>query len=551
MAPLSNLARAPSSALDDVLPLVAEAERLLAAGEGDAAVQVARKATAADAHDIRTWEILARSLEAAGEFQSAIEAYHTALERPGDRRPALVGMARLAMQAAAYEVAERLLTLLVAEGAADAASIADLAVAQARGRRFDEAQATLTSGLQATPGEAVLWSALGDLLCLQGRHADSIVFFQEARRLEPQNASALIGLAEALFRTGAAPDEALELGREAVQAASPSAAHDITARQAVLLLAAGALDEGWRAFAKGADEVEAKIAAPRWAPDASAEGRVLFLGDADIANDLLMAHAVAGLTSSLPAILAVDTSWTALARRSFPEALVVPRVGRLRGRTLQVAAELDSPHAHDGERLAAWAPLRAGMPQFHLHPGAGTPAKGALVPDPDRVAAWREQLAAMGPAAKVGLLWRSAGDAFDKAWQAPSVEALVAPLSTPGLNVISVKQNGVLGEAAWLSEKLGRQIRDLPNLRRGDLDDLAALCMALDVVVGHPGVETYLAAACGVETWFLSPPRHWAMLGTDHYPLFPNTRAITADDAGGWDGAMVELGEALATLAAR
>ena len=61
---------------------------------------------------------------------------------------------------------------------------------------------------------------------------------------------------------------------------------------------------------------------------------------------------------------------------------------------------------------------------------------------------------------------------------------------------------------------------------KNDLDDLAALTCALDLVVGQANATTNIAAACGAPTWLISTPGAWPKLGTDRYPWYPQVRVF-------------------------
>src|SRR6185503_595739 len=117
--------------------------------------------------------------------------------------------------------------------------------------------------------------------------------------------------------------------------------------------------------------------------------------------------------------------------------------------------------------------------------------------------------------------------------------------------LIGVQAQDMHGELGWIRDTFGLAIHEPPpELRLWDLDDVAAMTIALDVVVGLPDAATIVAAASGARTWILSPPRHWMRLGTDRYPWFQQARVMAADGPGDWDRALGELNAALKDLAA-
>ena len=73
---------------------------------------------------------------------------------------------------------------------------------------------------------------------------------------------------------------------------------------------------------------------------------------------------------------------------------------------------------------------------------------------------------------------------------------------------------------------------------------MAALCSALDLVIGPANATSNIAAACGVPTWLITPPAAWPRLGTARYPWYPSVRAFVAAGLNAWDPVMAEVAQA-------
>ncbi len=299
-------------------------------------------------------------------------------------------MGRLALRIGKFDVAEEVLSVHVKEAPATPRAIANLGLAQAMVRGYDRAQATLTAALEAHPDAALLWLTLGQVLCFQGRHAQAIVFFGEALRFDPAMTSALDGVADALLLGAGDVEQALAASEAAVAGASAEEIVAMTAAHARRLLAAGRLSEGWTAFAQAmepgeAAAIEVKAAAPPWRRGMAVNGRLLLIGEQNPVEAILLAQVIPDLIAdSQPLILAVEPHWRELARRSFPEATLVPLLERQRDGKRQQAADLDSAQLHNGELVAAWAPLRS-MVRFHRERASDfAGAKPYLKADPER-----------------------------------------------------------------------------------------------------------------------------------------------------------------------
>lgn len=547
-------AEGEAGAQDEALALADKAEALLHAGRVDDAVQVAQEAAVLGIGLERTWRVLAEAFEIRGDLESASAAYSQAAGLATDRSDLNGRMGRLALSIGEYASAERLLKAHLRDHGPTPDAIADLARAQSLQLAFDRAHELLKAALEADPGQARLWVALGDLLRFEGRDAQSVVFFDEAARLDPASASALSGRADALLLGAGDVDGAMAAGEAAVDAATPEELPATTAAHARRLLAAGRLAEGWEALAKGAQTgtaatLDIRVAAPRWTPKTPPDGPLLLIGEENLADDILLAQVVPGLIAEgRSLVLAVAPSGLALARRSFPQVSVVPLLARPRGARRQLAADLDTPHIHEGRLLAAWRSLREVAAERRAQIGTFAPTGPWLTPDPDRIRHWRDWLAGLGPGPKLGVRWRQPFLDVVRPCEIPTLRDLQGPLSVPGLHLVSLQGAEVMGELDWIREALGLTVHAPPDLNHDDLDDLAALACALDVVVGPPGAATYVAAACGAQAWFLSPPWHWALLGEEAYPWFPSAKIIFGDVAD-WTVAMEELGQALYGLA--
>ena len=78
---------------------------------------------------------------------------------------------------------------------------------------------------------------------------------------------------------------------------------------------------------------------------------------------------------------------------------------------------------------------------------------------------------------------------------------------------------------------------DLTN----DLDEVAALASALDLIAGPANATLNIAAACGTPTWFVCPPGGWPMLGTDRYPWYSKARVFMPPGFNRWKPAMAAM----------
>lgn len=532
--------------------LVERAEAFLTAGEIERALELLQQA-ASDQDIERTWLVHARAHFAIGDYKQAFAGYRVAVSLAADPRPLLAPMGEAALLLGEHAMAEEVLGMAVKAGVGGEDAVLDLAWSQARQMAFDRAQDTLKTALQAAPLQPRLWCALGEMMQAQGRTADALTFLQEALRLDPASGTTRAALADVLCASEHPVDHAMAESARAVAEAGGEDTPRVVAGHARRLLASGAVQEGFQALALGlepgtAAEVEVKAAARFWEPETPVRGHLLVIGEEDMADEILFSQVLTTVADH-GAILAVHPGWRRLAKRSFPHAVITSQLRRVRFGRRQVTAELDSPHVHAKALVGAWTTVRSLLVVHRARHGDFV-REPYLRADPQRVAHWGAWLTGLGPGFKVGVRWLSKHSDIHTWRETPPLSWLQEALGQPGLQAVSLQEGDVSAEIAALEAAGGVTIHRPPGLDDSDLDDLAALTRALDLVVGAPDAVTYMAAACGVQTWFLAPPRHWALLGQTSYPWFPNARVIPSAGAGDWSPTMAALSEALAVMAA-
>jgi hypothetical protein len=106
-------------------------------------------------------------------------------------------------------------------------------------------------------------------------------------------------------------------------------------------------------------------------------------------------------------------------------------------------------------------------------------------------------------------------------------------------------QCGDVSEDLAAAEAAGVHIWTPPMNLKDDLDDLAAISCALDLVIG-PGIAgTNIAAAAGARTWLIHAPDDWHLLATERYPFYPRVRTFATGGFDGWPRAIAEVRAAL------
>jgi hypothetical protein len=246
--------------------------------------------------------------------------------------------------------------------------------------------------------------------------------------------------------------------------------------------------------------------------------KLLLVGEQGLGDEFMFANILPDIARDLgpdgKLQIAVDPRLVPLFRRSFPDA----DVGTYDDRTLiddngNKAIRL-IPFASNGNEPDMWAPMGSAL-QAYRKRLSDFPRKPFLMPDPVRVAAFRETLASL-PGKKVGVCWRSMMLEAKRAKYFSPIEGWAPLLKTQGVSFVNLQYGDCAEELARAREEHGIAIHRIEGLDlRDDIDGTAALCAALDLVVSAPTAAAATAASVGAKVWFLAAGRTWPQLGTD------------------------------------
>ena len=497
------------------------------------------------------WHVLAISREKAGALSEALDAYDAALRlRPED--PAIAhDLARLAQRLGHLDIAEKLLLKFLAVEPGHVEGTNNLACVLRDQKRYDEAIERLRDLIGIEPASPTLWNTLGTVLSDQGRTGESLPFFDEALRLDTGFAKARYNRANVLHPLGESERDLADL--EAALPGAETRYENAMMRmaRAMLLMGMGRLKEGFDAYEVRLDPempeaMRVVVDAPRWDPvyqDIRGK-RLLVVGEQGIADEMVFGTCLPDVIEAVgpegKVFIAVEPRLVDLYQRTFPTAVVGGhRAVRLEGRLHRYCPFMEEVARTEG-KADVWTPM-ASLCAVYRQDIADFPDRdGYLTVDPAKVARWAAELEALGPGLKVGLHWKSLVLTGVRARYFSSFERWKPVLTTPGCVMVNL-QCGDVSEDLAAAEAAGVRIWTPPMNLKDDLDDLAAISCALDLVIG-PGIAgTNIAAAVGARTWLIHAPDDWHLLGTDRYPFYPRTRTFATGGFDGWPRAIAAM----------
>ena len=423
--------------------------------------------------------------------------------------------------------------------------------------KFAEAIEILRTAIYAHPENHELWNSMGTVVNDSGNPQEAQTFYLEALRLKPSYGRAHNNMANVYELLGE-PEKALPHYVEALKDPADET-EEATMRhsRSLVLLAAGKIAEGWEANAARLDPNRAgatlfSMQCPMWdgADPAQIRGKkLLVVGEQGLGDEVLFMSIIQDIQDAVgpdgELRIACEYRLMPLVKRSFPDAIVSNHLSAtLEGREIRTAklaegADFWTPMA---------SPLRAFRPSLESFPDR----KGFLRPDPDYVQQFRDQIAGFGDGLKVGVLWKSLRMDAHRSKFFSAFDAWQDILQVKGVDFVNLQYGDVDTELALAEERFGVRIHQPTGIDlKMELDRVAALSSACDLVIGPMNATTNLAAACGTRVWFMHSSRSaWTLFGLDNrQPWYPHCRSFTAPGFANWDVIMPEIARNLSELA--
>jgi tetratricopeptide (TPR) repeat protein len=378
--------------------------------------------------------------------------------------------------------------------------------------RVEDALDNFREALRSDPSYADAHVGMGHALRLSGRLKEATDSLQCAERLNPKLASAHIGLGMVASVSGSL-DEAIRHFDRAIELSPAPAAHY---NRALALLRHGRLAEGWRAYEWRWTSPVFKAAPrhqkiPRWRGEPLAGKKLLVWGEQGVGDEIIFATMVPDLIArGAELTLECDDRLAPLFRRTWPEVKVV-----------------EEPRApapalrHKGIQLQA---AGGSLGEFLRLDFASFAKRGHLLEaDRSRATALREEILRGRKAAPkliVGISWISNTPAA-AAQKSTNLAAWAPILKQSDVSFVDLQYGETAAERADVERALGMNIAHLPSVDlRKDLDGVAALAVACDLVISVSNTTVHLAGAVGAPVWALIPPPavqpwYWFAQGED------------------------------------
>ncbi len=409
---------------------------------------------------------------------------------------------------------------------------------------FAESERLLAAAVQYLPKHGLAHYNYGNALRKLGRFEDAIHAFTRSFELDPSNITCLEQLgnihkelnqfakAHEYYDQLLALDPANAIGRS---------------NKAITLLTEGRFADGWDLYE---DRLDASFnehhfvstTLPRFAPDwdgCMPDKPLLVLPEQGIGDHIFYGGMLGDLEKAgIEALVCVDERLVDLFRRSFPKLMFATpaQVASLNPGQALFSAQI--PMASLGRWLRKDATdfrnVRSPYLQFSQ---AQSAELRSTLKQPNRLL--------------IGVSWQSV-NANHGASKSCGLGDLLPILQTPNADFIDLQYGDTSEERLQLEVKTGVTIRRLAHIdNKLDIDGLAALIGACDIVVTVSNTTAHLAAALGKPTLVLLPwhtPLWYWHLNSMDSPWYPSAVLLRQDTTGDWTGPVAQASQVIKGL---
>lgn len=390
--------------------------------------------------------------------------------------------------------------------------------------RTDEAQRVFTDGLTYYPNDPDILAGLATVAYTNRDYAVALSQLDAILAQHPDHLLAQMfrGLTLRELRRY---DEAVTCFRALTAHPTPDPSARINL--SFVLLAQGRYAEGWTEYEARRQTPETPgsvFPVPDW-DGQPLRGALLLYGEQGLGDEIMFASCVPdAITTTSPVILQCDMRLGALFQRSFPRARVVATDRVQREKALQ-------PLQPFVAQLAVGS-----LPRLFRRSRSDFPTHGGyLKADPAKIAKWRDQLGEAAGGLRIGLCWRGGMSKLNITTRSIPLVEWLPILTVPNTQFFSLQHGNVGDDLAALKQTHNITVRQFAHTI-DDVDELAALIGALDLVISVQSTTVHLTGALGRPCWALVPfSPEWRYQTEDrHMPWYPSVEVFRQTTTGVW-----------------
>ena len=459
-------------------------------GKIDEAIEAYNKSISINPDYAQAYTNLGITLQHQRKFDKAIEAYNKALslnpncsETYSNMGVVLKVQGKLDEAMAAYHKA-----LSLNPNCAETYS--NMGVVLKDQGKLDEAMAAYHRALSLKPNYPDAYNNIGFVLKEKNRLDEAIQAYNKALLLKPNYAEVYSNMGNAIRDKGML-DKAIEVYNKCISLKPDfeGAHHNLT----FALLSNGKLKEGldkneWRWKTKKFLLAQRHFSQPLWDGKQSLNGkRILLWYEQGIADTLNWSSCLPLVASKAEhCILECQEKLVPLFERSFPNVEV-----KSQNKSLDTTRDDFDFHLPMGSLYKHFIEEIIQNPKISAY----------LVPDPVRVSFWKERLSSLGKGPYIGISWKSSVVSGYRLQHYPPILEWSPIFNIPNATLINLQYKDYTDDLVKVKDEFGVTVHNFEDLDQyNNVDDVVALCAALDIVVTTRVTPMILSSGVGTPT---------------------------------------------------
>ena len=390
--------------------------------------------------------------------------------------------------------------------------------------KLDEAIDAHKQSILLKPLDAKAYFNLGNVLREQLELDEAIEYYCKSISIKPDYADAYNNIGTVYHKSGRLEEAETNLRQAIFYKPEFAEAHQ---NLSFTLLNNGKLREGfdeseWRWKTDKFLGQKRNFPQPLWDGKQSLNGkRILLWCEQGVGDTIMWSSKIPFLTSqSAHCILECQEKLVPLLTRSFPDIEV-----KAEDRSRDIKRDDFDYHLPMGSLYRHFVPEITENPKPDAY----------LVPDPVRVNYWKERLKTLGKGPYIGISWKSSNMSVERLPNYSSISEWSEILSIPNVTFINLQSKDFADDLAKVREEFGITVHHFDDLDQwNNIDDVAALCTAIDMVISNHGTVPLISGGVGTVTklanWRQSP---WNNILNN--PVGPSVDIFERDTLEPWD----------------
>ena len=464
---------------------------------------------------------IGNALKDQGKFSEAIEYYKKSISIKPDYVDAFFNMGNIFQHLEKQDEAIKIYKKIISIKPDYAEAYSNTGNIYIDQCKLDEAIKYLEISISLDPGLAEAYSNMGMALKNQGKLDEAVKFYKKSISLKPGYAEAYNNLGNIVHFKGEL-DEAIKFYTKSISLKPDLAkAHK---NLSFTLLNCGKFQEGldkyeWRWKTDDFLSQQRGFLKPLWDRNKSLKGkRILVWSEQGIGDTINWSSCLSHLATQADyCILECQEKLVPLLKRSFPN--------------VEVKAENRTSDAEKGD-FDFHLPMGSLYKNFMEEVFINKKVNAYLVPDPERVVFWKERLKSLGKGPFIGISWKSIIMTPDRLPNYANISEWSPILTIPNATFINLQPKDFEEDLIKVKDELGVTVHNFDDIDHfNDIDDVAALCAALDMVISNKTTVPLISAGVGTSTKLAN----WRQSSWNNPLLNPKGPLVDIYERNTWD----------------